>query len=235
MILWFEHDLYDQLQILQILDWFADNPPAAGSLSMICTEQYLGMCTPEQIASLIEYEAPVTDRQLSLAKWAWAAFRSSNPQEWQALLQIDTSALPFLEGAVLRQLQEYPDCDSGLSLTAQRALNILAQGERPPGRLFGDTIQLEERKFMGDSSFWVILQELLDSDPPLLELPEGLQLTLPISPAQKLSLTREGEAVLAGRRNWLDQTAIDRWIGGVHLTPDTLWCWNPQASELVHS
>ncbi|MGB5436237.1 MAG: hypothetical protein WBM98_10140 [Maribacter sp.] len=235
VILWFEHDLYDQLQILQILDWFADNPPAAGSLSMICTEQYLGMCTPEQIASLIEYEAPVTDRQLSLAKWAWAAFRSSNPQEWQALLQIDTSALPFLEGAVLRQLQEYPDCDSGLSLTAQRALNILAQGERPPGRLFGDTIQLEERKFMGDSSFWVILQELLDSDPPLLELPEGLQLTLPISPAQKLTLTREGEAVLAGRKNWLDSTAIDRWIGGVHLTSNTLWYWNPQASELVHS
>ncbi len=110
VILWFEHDLYDQLQILQILDWFADNPPATNSLSMICTEQYLGMCTPEQIAGLVEYEAPVTNEQLLLAKHAWQAFRSTNPLEWHALLQIDTSALPFLEGAVLRQLQEYPDC-----------------------------------------------------------------------------------------------------------------------------
>ncbi|MHA1517653.1 MAG: DUF1835 domain-containing protein, partial [Alphaproteobacteria bacterium] len=26
VVLWFEHDLYDQLQLLQILDWFADHP-----------------------------------------------------------------------------------------------------------------------------------------------------------------------------------------------------------------
>src|SRR5687768_1889225 len=28
VVLWFEHDLYDQLQLLQLLDWFAAHPPA---------------------------------------------------------------------------------------------------------------------------------------------------------------------------------------------------------------
>src|SRR5947209_16411673 len=27
VVLWFEHDLYDQLQLLQLLDWFAVHPP----------------------------------------------------------------------------------------------------------------------------------------------------------------------------------------------------------------
>src|SRR5687767_9453549 len=26
VVLWFEHDLYDQLQLIQLLDWFADRP-----------------------------------------------------------------------------------------------------------------------------------------------------------------------------------------------------------------
>ena len=28
VVLWFEHDLYDQLQLIQLLDWFADAMPA---------------------------------------------------------------------------------------------------------------------------------------------------------------------------------------------------------------
>ena len=144
----------------------------------------------------------------------------------------DTSALPFLRGAVLRQLQEYPDCRSGLSLTAQRALQVLAQGPRPPGRLFGDYMELEERRFMGDMSFWVILREMLDADPPLFSLPPGQAFSLPISAEQVLTLTGYGEAVLDGRENRLDHRVIERWIGGVHLTPENLWCWDAEIQRL---
>jgi hypothetical protein len=102
--------------------------------------------------------------------------------------------------------------------------------------LFGDYMALEERRFMGDASFWGILQELLDTDPPLLKLPEGRQLSRPPgSKDQLLRLTRQGEAVLAGGKNWLDQTPIDRWIGGVHLTPNNRWCWSAKAQGLVHT
>ena len=30
-----------------------------------------------------------------------------------------------------------------------------------------------------------------------------------------------------------DATKIDRWIGGVHLTPSNLWCWNSKLRSLV--
>jgi hypothetical protein len=56
VILWFEHDLYDQLQILQILDWFHVNKNNGIDLSIICVDKYLGMLTPEEMKGLFKYE-----------------------------------------------------------------------------------------------------------------------------------------------------------------------------------
>jgi len=53
VILWFEHDLYDQLQILQILDWFATEGPPINNLFIICNNQYLGLLSPEQMRQLL--------------------------------------------------------------------------------------------------------------------------------------------------------------------------------------
>ena len=157
VILWFEHDLYDQLQILQIIDWFDKNRPKDSSLSIICVDKYLGMLSPEEMATLFQYEEPVTEEHYELSSEAWSAFRTDTPEQWVALLQMDTTKLPFLEGAILRLLEEYPNCSNGLSRTAQQALKIISQGEKRAGRVFGAFQDSEERKFMGDSSFWEIL------------------------------------------------------------------------------
>ena len=61
VILWFEHDLYDQLQILQILDWFNQNAPNETKLSIICVDQYLGLLSPEKMVHLKNLEEPVTE------------------------------------------------------------------------------------------------------------------------------------------------------------------------------
>jgi len=226
VILWFEHDLYDQLQVLQILDWFHHHTPEETKLSLICIDQYLGMLSPNEIMGLFTYEEPVTENHLVLANKAWSAFRSTTPEKWRDLLKTDTSALPFLEGAIIRLLEEYPNCSNGLSRTAQQILKIISQGEKRPGRVFGRYQESEDRRFLGDSSFWVILQELLESSPPLLNLPEDMELTLPTSPDQKLTITPMGKNVLAGERSWLEMVELDRWIGGVHLTPGNMWCWD---------
>lgn len=232
VILWFEHDLYDQLQLLQILDWYHRHRPIKPQLVMICVDQYLGMLSPEQMAALSRYEQDVTEEQLELASKAWSAYRSATPEIWYQLLQTDTRALPYLAGAISRQLEEYPDCRNGLSRTAHQALNVIAQGEKRPGRVFGLYQQTEERKFMGDASFWVILHELLESSPPLLQLPQGKALTLPTSPDQALTIMPAGEDVLAGNSNWLDSVNLDRWMGGVHLTSSNSWCWDPATASL---
>ncbi len=226
VILWFEHDLYDQLQLIQILDWFQGQQSEGTTISLICTDQYLGMLTPDEMSSLFKFEAPIADPQLELAKRSWAAFREKTPEKWSALLKEDTVALQFLEGAIVRMLEEFPNKKNGLSRTEAQALKIISEGEKRPGRIFGYNQKLEERMFIGDASFWDILHGFLVASPPLLTLPNGKKLTLPARSDQELTITSEGEDVLSGKRNWLDIRELNRWIGGTHLRQDNVWCWD---------
>lgn len=231
--LWFEHDLYDQLQLLQVLDWFAENPPASGKLSLICTDNYLGRCSPEKLAALQQFEQPVTKQQLKLAQTAWAAFRKDSPESWFSLLSQDTSALPFLHGAVLRMLEEYPSRHNGLSRTAHTALKIIAEGESKPGKVFAAYIQTEQREFLGDWSFFALLRQMLNSTPALLELPSGQQLTLPPKPEQRLTVTQAGQQVLTGETSWLALQPATRWIGGVELSAGHYWRWDSGQQAII--
>ena len=235
VILWFEHDLYDQLQLLQLLDWFYENRPAGTQLAMICTRHYLGTLTPAGMRALFDYEARVSAAQLQLASRAWAAFRAPAPEDWAGLLESDTSVLPFLEGVVARLLEEYPDCSNGLSRTAQQALTIISQGEGHPGKVFARYQETEERCFLGDLVFMDILQALLHSSPALLELPHGQRLALTAGPEQVLEITPAGREVLAGKRNWLDIKEPDCWLGGVHLTAENCWCRQAESGLLRKS
>jgi hypothetical protein len=234
IILWYEHDLYDQLQIIQILDWLCHHPVDKDvELSIICTNNYLGRLSPDELLGLFKYEEPVTEKHLSLASRSWEAFRSPSPKSLSGLLETDTSALPFLKGAITRLLEEYPSTFNGLSRTAQQALRIIENGEKKSLRIFGESQKLEESIFMGDSSFWLILNGFLKSDPPLLTLPAGIELTLPASPDQELTITTAGQEVLAGKRKWLDIVELDKWIGGVHLTPANTWCWDSTSNSIT--
>jgi len=233
--LWFEHGLYDQLQILQILDWFSDQETGGVELSMNCTEQYLGMSTPDEMKSLLKYEEPVTQKQLSLAKQAWAAFRAPTPEQWSALLDQDTSALPFLSDAILRLLEEYPAVSDGLGRTARTALRIIAEGETNLWKIFEGYQETEERRFLGDSCFWMILNQMTASSPPCLIQLDGGTLNLPVHRDEVVNITQTGLDLLDGKINWHDLHRIDEWIGGVHLTPDNLWYWSKDMGRIVYN
>jgi hypothetical protein len=86
---------------------------------------------------------------------------------------------------------------------------------------------------LGDSSFWAVLEQLSGSAQALLQLPEGVKLTMPSKPDQVLSVKTLGLEVLSGKRNWLEIEGINRWVGGVHLTHENTWCWDSKAASLA--
>ena len=136
VVLWFEHDLYDQLQLIQILDWFHAPAGAVPRLSLICIDGYLGRLTGPQLAGLWPRRHAVTAPELQLARSAWQAFRAPDPSGIEELLRGDTAALPFLAGALLRHLQQFPWVENGLSRTERQILELVEAGQRDFASLF---------------------------------------------------------------------------------------------------
>jgi len=215
VILWFEHDLYDQLQLLQLLAWFAKNLSRTTTLSLICTDTYLGEASSSEILNLFNYEQNITTKHFTLAEKAWSAFCEPTPLRWSHLLNEKTSTLPFLKGTVKRMLEEFPNTKNGLSRTEYQALLIIAKGESDPRKIFKKHQKYEERKFMGDIIFWKILDDFID-----------YKLVASKQNGQNLTITPLGQKVLHGTENWLNIKPINSWIGGVYLSSENLWCWD---------
>ncbi|MGI9381667.1 MAG: DUF1835 domain-containing protein [Methyloligellaceae bacterium] len=240
VVLWFEHDLYDQLQLIQILDWFGGEPRPEAQLYLVQADEFLGQQTPETIGELAKLEEPVFDQQVALAKRAWEALRQPTPEAWFGLLNEDLSPLPFLKSAVRRLLEELPSAKSGLSRTEREILKAIRSGIARPRDLFGAVQAQEEAAFMGDWSFWDRLDGLTADPSPLID---GLN-TGPFRPDMgqeawqsylnaEVRLTVIGNEILAGNEDFARHASIDRWWGGTHLSNDALWRWDAANGSLI--
>ncbi|MEM7259427.1 MAG: DUF1835 domain-containing protein, partial [Pseudomonadota bacterium] len=147
-LLWFEHDLLDQLQILQILSAIDDT----ANVSMICIDQFegvaefrgLGQLSPAQIASLYDSREPVTSAQLVQAKSLWALFCDSNPELLLAQIQHEPLLFAYLKRALLRHFQEFPWSCDGLTRTERQLLSLVSSTINTPAKLFGANMALED-------------------------------------------------------------------------------------------
>jgi hypothetical protein len=248
IVLWFESDLYDQLQLCQVLAWYGDQPTKPRRLSLIGVDKGpdgvfrgLSQLKPEVIGSLFEARAPVSAAQLALAVRAWEAFRAPDPVSLDALRAKGTPALPFLAPALQRLLEELPSVSNGLSRTEHAALAGVAEGARAPAEIFVAVHTREERPFMGDWSFWRVLARLASGTKPMLELASGARPRFPPEVpaaasfgAQRFRLTPSGREVLAGKLDAIKTNGIDRWLGGTHLWQGgKLWRWNGAEGKLA--
>lgn len=250
--LWFEHDLLDQLQLLQLLDWFAAADLGGADLGMICVGAFpgvenfrgLGQLTPEQIASLVTQRTPVTAEHLRLGREGWAAFRSPDPRAIERFLALDLSPLPFMAAALWRHLEEFPGVADGLGRTHRQLMQLVAGGVTGPVPLFVENMAREAVLFMGDWSTWRRLDELFRVEEPLLicrpfgvfRWPPDIALPMADFTAQAIELTDKGRAVLAGAEDGSPMRGFDYWLGGVHFANGIArWRWDADAGRLVPS
>ncbi len=246
---WLEHDLYDQLQLLQLLDRFAAVESGETALYLICIDRFpgvepfygLGQLSAEQMRTLAGSEQRIAEQQLALGRRGWQAFTAETPLPLESFIRSDLSALPFLKAALERHLEEFPDSRNGLSRHERQILEMVASGIARPGRLFAAHQALEAAPYLGDWSFWRLIEGLSNVENALLRTLSGSQFAGPPDvPAddafreQALELTPLGRAVMNNDANWIDLNPPDCWKGGVHLHPDnTIWCWDRERRAIV--
>ncbi len=219
IVLWFETDLYDVLQIVQVLDRV---PPGRARLVLAGEQEFTGVAELDdrELRDLFAGgRAPsrarpidVDEELVATARRLWSAFRSPDPA---ALAQLagGTPALPALGEAVQRHLQQFPWRGSGLNRTERALLDAVAGGARTRAEAFVAQQRQEERPFLGDAIAF------------------GYLAALPLT--SDFRLTDRGRAILAGERAWEERP--ERWLGGVRLPAgEAPWSYDAATARLAY-
>lgn len=232
LVLWFEHDLFCQLNLIQVLSWIHHRVPSSKVVSLICIGSYpgrpdfkgLGELTPSELAPLLDTRQPVSESQYALAERAWKAFREATPEALDDFRRTDTSALPYLAPALVRFLQDYPWTIDGLSRTERRLLQLADAGNVTLAKAFPRMHEGESAYYVTDTSLDDLVETLSKTSPPLLaRIADGA------------SITAAGRAVLRGDQDRISLCGVEeRWLGGVQLRNDaTVWRWDDARQRIT--
>jgi hypothetical protein len=246
VVLWFEHDLFCQINLIYLLNWFAQRDLKGTNLSLICIDEFpsvqifhgLGQLNEEQLTSLFPRRQPITSAQLEVGSSAWQAYSSPNPAKLISLLASDISALPFLEGALRKHLLRFPSTRNGLGRIENTGLELVAGGYPKFRSLFPAFMRREPEYGFGDAQFYSAMRRMATPPVPVVTQKNGGNSAH--DPARMLlssfELTELGTAVMAGEEDFVVQNGIDLWLGGVHLKgKESPWRWDEQGQELLVS
>lgn len=244
--LWFEHDLYDQLQLLQILD-FAHHNLEQQDFYLVQSYDYLGEMDDDAFQALPVLSKPVTQSMKAYASKAWNALTQETPANLIRVL--DNEDMPYTAPAIRRLVMEYPDSRTGLPTSIFNAFTLLLNGPASVGKLFKHMQNCELAKFMGDLSFAKYIDEFGTCLQPLIAGENVIYSTSKASLSkmgdqqnldqtqgffdQKIHLTDFGKKVMGREANHVSKNGINRWICGVHLTPDNLHFYDMRRAKIV--
>jgi hypothetical protein len=220
LILWFEHDLFDQLALVRLLSRLARRGMPQ-QLTIVSIDRHpevpeflgLGQLRPEQLAELWPRRTPLSRDAFDEAVTSWIAITAADPRALPFLVK-RVKALPFLAGAIERHLEELPDPTSGMSRTERQLLAAIARGEAAPLRALHaidprypvtDLVLATTRKTLAACGF-----------------------------IDDAGVTALGRQALAGALDRVHDHGIDDWRGGVHLTgKGPVWRWDSRERRLV--
>lgn len=244
VVLWAEHDNYDQLMVIRVLALYAIGRKPR-KLELIGLNEFpgairflgLGQLPAEALRMLWASRRPVTVEMLQLASQAWDALRSEDPRPFARIAGMKAAALPDLPGAALRHIQELPSLVSGLSLTEHLVLHVLSEEETCTiGHIFQllNLMGRDPLPYLGDAGLVSVIRCMEAASEPAFvrtrTTPDEHELN------HQLTITDVGRAVLAGRRDWLSLNPPERWVGGVRIEPGKpTWRWCERTREVVLS
>lgn len=246
VILWFEWDLYDQLQLIQVLDFLADDTAqdraeTATRLSLVSFRGHLGSLFPDRFAVLHEKRSEIADEILETGRAAWIAFRSPDPREVEKFASAGSPGLEFLQLSMWRHLEEFPSSLNGLSRSEAQILQAVSQGPLTFHELFRQAANREERIFCGDATMARYIERMSLTASPLIVYTSGERIDAPRTDEDsrafrnaEMCLTATGRDVLNCHTDWISLGGSDRWLGGVHLDRGNAgWRWDPDTRHLV--
>lgn len=228
--LWFETDLHDQLQLMQIGARIA----TATRRPRVTLRQATPPLPAHELAALAASELTAGD--LDALHAMWEAVRAPTPEA--IVTRLGGGDMPDARAALRRLLEELPGAD-GLSRIERETMRVIAAGARSPVDVFRAYMETEPLPFLGDAGFFHRLNALVFKFGLIDGLSQPLAweaITNRFGPAVRraaLALTPKGRDALAGAHDLASERLFDRWVGGTHLRRGAVWRWDHARGVLV--
>lgn len=240
IVLWFEHDPYDQCLLVKLLCALQASGAHRRKVELISLDRFpgiskfigIGQLSPTALRHMFDQRRTVPTAAYSLAVDAWQAFGETSPQPLFELAG-RSGALPYLNGSILRYLAELPSASNGLACTEQAILEILEDGPRPWGKIFREFLmERDPLPYHGDLMFLGTMLRLRDAGEPAVEC-DTTGFDESNWGKSVFSLTAVGRSLLEGRRDWRTCAPRTRAHGGVTCFADPDWRWDTAAERPV--
>jgi Domain of unknown function (DUF1835) len=215
LVLWFEDDLYDQLQLVQILDRVGDRN---GPTELVDLPR--GRRRRTFLRHRLAGARPLGEPEVAVARRVWSALTSPDPRAVEHAWLSGTPGLPDLAPALERLLEEHPATTDGLARSERQLLRALASAPLAPHELFVAATAPEQRPFFGDTTLWWRASRLA----PLIRRREDGRFEAGPDAARVLAGEADAVALLA---------RLDRWVGGVHHDGVAAARWDPAARRVA--
>jgi hypothetical protein len=207
IILWFEYDLFCQINMLAVLSWLKTHRRDA-QISLVCsgdedgTEKMFALCDldDEKIQNLYNKRVHLTQDDIEFADYVWQLYCSDNPIRLENMSDFENYHFDYLSSAIKLHLKRFPSIKNGLNELENRVLALAAEQKPQNKKLFIQNLLTNQGLYgYGDSQFERILTNLK----PLFTS---------LSPVR---LSKKGKDILEGKTSYYSQIRDNEaYLGG---------------------
>ena len=168
IVLWFDFDLFDQINMLAVISWLKTHRPYA-EISLVSSEgdedsldiMGLGELTDEQLRKLYTNRTLLTQDDIEYADYVWQLYCSDNPIRLENLKDFDSFQFSHLSGAIEAHLMRFPTIRNGLNEVENNILR-LARSAKPKTKmeLLNTVLRNQGRYGFGDTQYERVITKL---------------------------------------------------------------------------
>ncbi|TDQ31341.1 DUF1835 domain-containing protein [Zeaxanthinibacter enoshimensis] len=207
IILWFEHDLFCQINMLAVLSWLKTHRRHA-EISMVLTGKdpetsrltSLNKLSNEQLLTLYKSRKVLSQDDIEYADYVWQLYCSDNPIRLENITDSDHFSFDYLSDALKAHLRRFPTIKNGLNEIENRILEVSLL-DRPKSKkaLLKNLLETQQLYGFGDTQYERVITTLK----PLF------------SGFNPVKITEKGKAILEGKSNYYSQLRDnDSYLGG---------------------
>lgn len=161
IVLWFEYDLFCQINMLAVLSWLKANRKYA-EISLVCSGNEddsdklyaLNELSQEQLLRLYENRTVLTQDDVEYADYVWQLYCSDNPIRLENLRDFGNYQFDYLSDAVKSHLHRFPSIKNGLNEMENTILKLALDKKSTSKKSFLSTIlQNQGNLGFGDTQY----------------------------------------------------------------------------------